>query len=54
MHDVEVSKTQSTCHTFVFSEAIMVAPFPNNFKMLSITPYNGKGDLATHVEVFRL
>lgn len=31
----------------------MATPFPDNFKMLSIAPYNGKGDLVVHVKVFR-
>lgn len=30
----------------------MTAPFLDNFKMSSITPYDGKGDLTAHVEVF--
>lgn len=31
----------------------MVMSFVDNFKMLNIMPYNGKGDLAAHIEVFR-
>lgn len=33
MRNVEALKAQSTHHTSVFSEVIMAAPFPNNFKM---------------------
>lgn len=39
-------------HTLVLSEAVMVVPFPDNFKMLNIAPYDKKGDLVMHVEVF--
>lgn len=52
MHSVNVLKALSTCHIFVFSEAIMVTPFSDNFKMPSITLYDGKRDLAIYVEVF--
>lgn len=52
MYNVDALKALSTRHISMFSEAIMAAPFPDNFKMLSITPYDGKGDLATYVEVF--
>lgn len=52
MRGVEVTKDKSTCYTSVFSETIMAAPFPNNFRMLNITSYDGKGDQAAHAEVF--
>lgn len=41
-----------SCHTFIFSEVEMVAPFPDNFKMLSIAFYDGKEDPTMHVKVF--
>lgn len=52
MRNVDALKTQSTCHTFVFSDAVMAAPFLDNFKRLNITTYDGKGDPATYMEVF--
>lgn len=45
-------KVQALCHSFVFCEIVMVALFLDNFKMLSITPYDGKGYLVVHVEFF--
>lgn len=36
----------------IFSEAVMTALFPDNFKMPNIASYDDKGDPATHVEVF--
>lgn len=53
MYRVDAVKVQATRHTSVFNDVVMVAPFPDNFKMLNITFYDGKCDLATHVEVFR-
>lgn len=47
-----MSKAESTCHTFVFSEVVMIAPFLDNFKMPSIAPYDSKGDLIAYVVVF--
>lgn len=37
----------------MFSEVTMATPFLDNFKMSSIIPYDSKGDLVIHVEVFR-
>lgn len=53
MHGTKATQVQPTRHTLVFNEAVMVAPFFDNFKMPNIASYNGKGDPATHVEVFR-
>lgn len=53
MRGAEAIQTQPTLHTLVFSEVVMVATFLDNFKMPNIIPYNGKGDPAAHVEVFR-
>lgn len=52
MYGVDVVKLQATCHTSVFSDVVMAAIFSGNFKMPNIMSYDGKGDLATHVEVF--
>lgn len=53
MHDADAMQAQPTHHTSMFSEVVMATPFPNNFKMLNMPPYNGRGDPTTHVEVFR-
>lgn len=37
----------------MFSEAVMATLFLDNFKMLSIISYNGKGDPTTYAKVFR-
>lgn len=34
----------------IFSEVEMIAPFPNNFKMLIIALYDRKEDPAAHIE----
>lgn len=52
MFNVVISKAPLTRLTSIFSEAIMVVLLPNNFKVSSITPYDGKRDLVAHVEVF--
>lgn len=52
MHAAEAIQAQPTRHILVFNETVMTAPFPNDFKMPNITPYNGKGDLAVYIEVF--
>lgn len=36
----------------IFSKAIIVITFPDNFKMPSIAFYDGKEDPVMHVEVF--
>lgn len=36
----------------MFSEAVMVALFFNNFRGPNITLYDSRGDPVTHVEVF--
>lgn len=53
MCSVKAMQVQPTHYTTVFSEAVMVALFPKNFKMPNIPPYNGRGDCTAHVEVFR-
>lgn len=45
-------KVPGSRHMFVFSEVVMVIPFPDNFKMPTIALNNGKRDLIAHVEVF--
>lgn len=35
-----------------FSNEIMAAPFPQNFKMPNLVVYDGKGDPKAHVDVF--
>lgn len=52
MRGVEALKAQLIHHTLVFGKVVMAAPFLDNFKMPTITPYDGKGDPAAHVEVF--
>lgn len=52
MHSADALKALLTRHSSVFSEVVMATPFLENFKMLSITPYDGKGDPVAHVEVF--
>lgn len=54
MRGADALQVQPTHHTLVFSEMVMAAPFPNNFKMPSIPPYNDRGDPTSHVEVFRI
>lgn len=49
----DAPKAPLALRTFVFNEVVMAAPFLDNFKMPSITPYNEKGDLMVYVEVFR-
>lgn len=43
---------EPTYYTTMFSEVVMAALFPKNFKMPNIPLYNGRGDLTTYVEVF--
>lgn len=38
----------------MFNKAIIAALFLDNFKMLNITLYNSKGDLAADIKVFCL
>lgn len=52
MCSADASKAQSIRNTSVFNEALMTAPFPDNFKMPSITPYDDKGDLFAYMEIF--
>lgn len=52
MQVVDTMKVIVSCHTSVFSEATMAAPFPKNFKMPSIMLYDEKGDQVAYVEVF--
>lgn len=52
MHDADALEAPSTRQTSVFSKVVIVALFSNNFKMLSFTSYNGKGDPITYVKVF--
>ena len=37
----------------LFSDEIMAAPFPPDFKMSNITTYNGRGDPINHVDRFK-
>lgn len=53
MHRANAVKIQAMCHTFVFSDVVMAAPFLDNFKMLNITFYDEKCDPVAHMEVFR-
>lgn len=49
---MDTVKAIALCHTSIFSETVMATPFANNFKILSMVPYDGKGNPIAHVEVF--
>lgn len=49
MHSAEALKVHLTCHTLMFSEAVMPTPFPDNFRMPNIALYDSKGHPAAHV-----
>lgn len=44
LEDANALKAQSTHHRSMFSKAVLVALFPNNFKMSSIISYYDKED----------
>lgn len=52
IYGAKAMKAPTTHHTSIFSESVMVAPFTDNFKILSITLYDEKGDPTANVEVF--
>lgn len=54
MYGADALQAQPTHHTSVFSEAVMIVPVSNNFKMLNIPLYSGRGDLTAHVDVFHM
>lgn len=49
---MDTTKTPASRHMFIFSEVVMATPFQDNFKMPSLAPYDGKGDLVAHMRVF--
>lgn len=53
MQGVDVVRTDTLCHTLIFSEAVLAALFLDNFKMPNLKPYDRKGDPIAYVEVFR-
>lgn len=51
---MDAIKALMSCYTSIFSEAVMVALFLDNFKMPNIALYDRKGDPVVHMKVFRI
>lgn len=49
---VDIARIDAPCHTPTFNKALLATLFPDNFKMPSLPPYDEKGNLVAHVEVF--
>lgn len=54
IHRTNGVKAPFTHHTSIFNQSIMVIPSLDNFKMLSILPYDTMGDPIVHVQIFYL